>query len=102
MSSVPTLTPTLSLKGRGSNARVFLAVLFMADCPPWQIYIFYRRAAFAPGAVYAGIKSKPTPDVAMLACDSAASAAAVFTTIASVPRLWSLADNTWPAARCAR
>jgi glutamate N-acetyltransferase/amino-acid N-acetyltransferase len=35
---------------------------------------------FRAGAVYAGIKSKPTPDVAMLACDAPASAAAVFTT----------------------
>jgi glutamate N-acetyltransferase/amino-acid N-acetyltransferase len=35
---------------------------------------------FRAGAVYAGIKSKRTPDVAMLACDVPASAAAVFTT----------------------
>jgi glutamate N-acetyltransferase / amino-acid N-acetyltransferase len=35
---------------------------------------------FRAGAVYAGIKSKPTPDVCMLASDVPASAAAVFTT----------------------
>jgi glutamate N-acetyltransferase / amino-acid N-acetyltransferase len=35
---------------------------------------------FRAGAVYAGIKRKPTPDVAMLLCDAPASAAAVFTT----------------------
>ncbi|HEX4123486.1 MAG TPA: bifunctional glutamate N-acetyltransferase/amino-acid acetyltransferase ArgJ [Tepidisphaeraceae bacterium] len=35
---------------------------------------------FRAGAVYAGIKSKQTPDVAMLACDVPAAAAAVFTT----------------------
>jgi glutamate N-acetyltransferase/amino-acid N-acetyltransferase len=35
---------------------------------------------FRAGAVYAGIKSKRTPDVAILACDVPATAAAVFTT----------------------
>ncbi len=35
---------------------------------------------FSAGAVYAGIKSKPTPDVGLLVCDIAATAAAVFTT----------------------
>src|SRR3954462_10678604 len=35
---------------------------------------------FRAGAVYAGIKSKPTPDVGLLVCDSLATAAAVFTT----------------------
>jgi len=35
---------------------------------------------FRAGAVYAGIKSKQTPDVALLVCDQLASAAAVFTT----------------------
>ncbi len=35
---------------------------------------------FRAGAVYAGIKSKPTPDVAMLVCDTLATAATVFTT----------------------
>jgi glutamate N-acetyltransferase/amino-acid N-acetyltransferase len=35
---------------------------------------------FRAGAVYAGIKSKRTPDVAMLVCDTVATAAAVFTT----------------------
>jgi glutamate N-acetyltransferase/amino-acid N-acetyltransferase len=35
---------------------------------------------FRAGAVYAGIKSKQTPDVALLACEVPAAAAAVFTT----------------------
>jgi glutamate N-acetyltransferase/amino-acid N-acetyltransferase len=37
-------------------------------------------AGFKAGAVYAGIKSKPTPDVGLLLCDLPATAAAVFTT----------------------
>ncbi len=37
-------------------------------------------AGFRAGAVYAGIKSKQTPDVALLICDRPAAAAAVFTT----------------------
>ncbi len=37
-------------------------------------------AGFRAGAVYAGIKSKQTPDVALLVCDAPAVAAAVFTT----------------------
>ncbi|HEX3355732.1 MAG TPA: bifunctional ornithine acetyltransferase/N-acetylglutamate synthase, partial [Tepidisphaeraceae bacterium] len=35
---------------------------------------------FRAGAVYAGIKSKQTPDVGLLVCDQLASAAAAFTT----------------------
>jgi glutamate N-acetyltransferase/amino-acid N-acetyltransferase len=35
---------------------------------------------FRAGAVYAGIKSKQTPDVGLLVCDRVATAAAVFTT----------------------
>src|SRR2546423_15580726 len=35
---------------------------------------------FRAGAVYAGIKSKQTPDVGLLVADAPASAAAVFTT----------------------
>src|SRR5947209_7845723 len=35
---------------------------------------------FSAGAVYAGIKSKETPDVGLLVCDTVATAAAVFTT----------------------
>ena len=35
---------------------------------------------FRAGAVYAGIKSKKTPDVGLLVCDTLATAAAVFTT----------------------
>src|SRR5438552_4256345 len=35
---------------------------------------------FRAGAAYAGIKSKQTPDVALLVCDVQAAAAAVFTT----------------------
>src|SRR6476469_11078319 len=35
---------------------------------------------FRAGAVYAGIKSKQTPDVGLLVCDVPATAAAVFTT----------------------
>lgn len=35
---------------------------------------------FRAGATYAGIKSKPTPDVALLVADAPATAAAVFTT----------------------
>jgi glutamate N-acetyltransferase / amino-acid N-acetyltransferase len=35
---------------------------------------------FRAGAVYAGIKSKQTPDVGLLVCDTLATAAAVFTT----------------------
>jgi glutamate N-acetyltransferase/amino-acid N-acetyltransferase len=35
---------------------------------------------FRAGAVYAGIKTRQTPDVALLVCDTSASAAAVFTT----------------------
>src|SRR5687767_13740878 len=35
---------------------------------------------FRAGAVYAGIKSKNAPDVALLVCDRIATAAAVFTT----------------------
>src|SRR5438105_555364 len=35
---------------------------------------------FRAGAVYCGIKSKQTPDVALLLCDSLATAAAAFTT----------------------
>src|SRR5436189_2733473 len=35
---------------------------------------------FRAGAVYAGIKSKQTPDVGLLVCDTPATAAAVFTT----------------------
>src|SRR3954470_21983362 len=37
-------------------------------------------AGFRAGAAYAGIKSKPTPDVGLLVCDTLATAAAVFTT----------------------
>ena len=37
-------------------------------------------AGFRAGAVYAGIKSKQIPDVALLVCDAPAVAAAVFTT----------------------
>jgi glutamate N-acetyltransferase/amino-acid N-acetyltransferase len=37
-------------------------------------------AGFRAGAVYAGIKTKPTPDVGLLLCDVPATAAAVFTT----------------------
>src|SRR5436305_4279226 len=37
-------------------------------------------AGFRAGAVYAGIKSKQTPDVGLLICDRPAAAAAVFTT----------------------
>ena len=49
---------------------------------------FLSPRGFRAGAVYAGIKSKRTPDVAMLACDSAASAAAVFTTNRVSARRW--------------
>ena len=37
-------------------------------------------AGFMAGGVYAGIKSKPNPDVGLLVCAKLASAAAVFTT----------------------
>src|SRR5205809_2315058 len=37
-------------------------------------------AGFRASGVYAGIKSKQTPDVALLICDSLATAAAAFTT----------------------
>src|SRR6185436_10563104 len=37
-------------------------------------------AGFRTAAVYAGIKSKKTPDVALLICDRLATAAAAFTT----------------------
>ena len=37
-------------------------------------------AGFRAGAIYAGIKSKQTPDVGLLVCDVPATAAAVFTT----------------------
>src|SRR4051812_10911029 len=37
-------------------------------------------AGFRAGAVYAGIKSKQSPDVGLLVCDVPATAAAVFTT----------------------
>src|SRR3954465_12299038 len=37
-------------------------------------------AGFRAGAVYAGIKTKQTPDVGLLVCDAVATAAAVFTT----------------------
>src|SRR5437899_1960165 len=37
-------------------------------------------AGFRAGAAYAGIKSKQSPDVGLLACDAPAIAAAVFTT----------------------
>ena len=37
-------------------------------------------AGFRAGAIYAGIKTKPTPDVGLLVCDVIATAAAVFTT----------------------
>src|SRR6267154_64098 len=37
-------------------------------------------AGFRAGAIYAGIKTKPTLDVGLLLCDVTATAAAVFTT----------------------
>ncbi|HTW93556.1 MAG TPA: bifunctional glutamate N-acetyltransferase/amino-acid acetyltransferase ArgJ [Tepidisphaeraceae bacterium] len=44
-------------------------------------------AGFRASAVYAGIKSKPTADVALLVCETAATAAAAFTTnkVAAAP-----------------
>jgi glutamate N-acetyltransferase/amino-acid N-acetyltransferase len=44
-----------------------------------QLHLLSPRG-FRAGAVYAGIKTKETPDVSLLACDATANAAAVFTT----------------------
>lgn len=44
-----------------------------------QLHLLSPRG-FRAGAVYAGIKTKQTPDVSLLACESLATAAAVFTT----------------------
>ncbi len=44
-----------------------------------QLHLLSPRG-FRAGAVYAGIKTKETPDVSLLACDVTANAAAVFTT----------------------
>ncbi len=44
-----------------------------------QLHLLSPRG-FKASAVYAGIKSKQTPDVGLLVCDNLASAAAVFTT----------------------
>src|SRR5687767_11478360 len=44
-----------------------------------QLHLF-SPAGFRGTGVYAGIKSKQTPDVGLLICETVASAAAVFTT----------------------
>jgi glutamate N-acetyltransferase/amino-acid N-acetyltransferase len=44
-----------------------------------QLHLLSPRG-FRAGAVYAGIKTRETPDVSLLACDVTANAAAVFTT----------------------
>lgn len=44
-----------------------------------QLHLLSPRG-FRAGGVYAGIKSKPAPDVGLLVCDHLATAAAVFTT----------------------
>src|SRR5207249_4756114 len=62
---MPIPSPRVSTRFRGE----FMAELHLLS-----------PTGFRAGAVYAGIKTKQTPDVGLLVCDTLASAAAVFTT----------------------
>jgi glutamate N-acetyltransferase/amino-acid N-acetyltransferase len=64
---------------REKSVPLFIFLRLWQIAPMVEFHLLSPRG-FRAGAVYAGIKSKRTPDVAMLACDAPASAAAVFTT----------------------